>query len=266
MSASSAYAALIASDNASDAAYNSGFNHGTNGGSGFGAWVFNNSVGGSATTNSAFAGEFIGDSSLNGNGSSGNINVAGKSWGLYSNTNNTAAATRSFLTGGNNSSSSLGVSESFSLKMDNGFLNNGQTVGFGLQNSSGTDRLEFYFTGGSSSYDLNIAGTQKSTSLFGNGTGFTADGLAIKFHQLGSNGWTLDVTPNGGSLKTYSSADFGNLVASDISQVRLFDFNNGAGGSAGDAFFNNLQVVPEPSSLLFGMFVGGCFLSRRRRR
>ena len=254
---SSSYAALLASDNASDPAYNSGFTNGTNGGSGFGAWQFANTTG---TTNTAFAGEFIGDSSTNGSGTSGNINSAGnKSWGLYSNTNNLADATRPFT-------GQLLTNEAFSLKMDNGFLNTSQSVGFGLQNSSGTNRLEFYFTGGASFYDINVPGTGvNSTNLTGNGTPFTADGLSIKFKQLASNGWTLDVTPNGGPLRTYSSTDFGALAASDISQVRLFDFNPGAGGGGVDAFFNTLQIVPEPGQLLIGILASGCFLFRRRR-
>jgi len=260
------HGAAAASDNASDTAYNSGFNHNTNGGLGFAPWGFNNSVAGSTTVNSSFAGEFIGNSAANGSGASGNINVAGESWGLYANTNNTANATRPFLTGGTNSSNILDVAQSFSLQMDNGFLNTNASVGFGLQNGSGTNRIEFYFVGGHNFYDIKIAGTEKSTNLVGNGTPFTADGLAITFNQLAANGWTLDVTPNGGSLKTYSSADFGALASSDISQVRLFNFNNSTGGAARDAFFNSATIVPEPSSLILAVLTGSGVLALRRRR
>jgi hypothetical protein len=258
VSASSARAALMAADNASDAAYNSGFNHGTNGGSGFGAWVFNNSVAGFNTTNSGFAGEFIGDSALNGGGASGNINVAGESWGLYSNSNNTASATRSFLAGGITGTSVLGVGESFALKMDNGFLNSGQSVGFGLQNSSGTNRLEFYFVGGTNFYQINVNGSAANTT-----NGFTADGLDVNFTQGAANAWTLNVGSN-----TYSSTTFGALAGSDISQVRLFNFNPGAGTGARDAYFNSFAVtsVPEPASALVGLMTAGCLVLRRRRR
>lgn len=264
--ASSADAALMAADNASDVAYNPVFNNGTNGGSGFGAWVFGNT-----SANPSLAGQFVGDSSINGNGASGNINIAGKSWGLYANSNQVANATRPFLAGGANGLSSLAVGESLTLTMDNGFVNSGlpapQTVGFGLQNSSGVNRFEFYFKGGKTFYDINLAGFEQSTNLLGNGTPFTADGLSIKFTQLAANGWTLDVTPNGGSLKTYSSANFGALGASDISQLRLFNYNNAGGGSPNDIFFNSLAIipVPEPAHLLFGILAGGCFALRRRR-
>src|SRR5207245_1331377 len=110
----------------------------------------------------------------------------------------------------------------------------------------------------------------QSTSKYNNGIdgiGFTDGGLSLTFTQLADSAWTLDVTPNGGSLHSYSSLDFGSLTASDISQVRVFDYNPGSGNGSNDVFVHNLAVVPEPSSvslLLSASTVGGFYLLRRR--
>jgi len=254
----------MAFDTASDAAYNSGFSNGSNGGSGFGAWQINNT-----SANSSQDGEFIGDSSQNGSGTSGNINTTGnKSWGMYANSGNTASAVRPFVSGGVNGSTTLGVGETVSISMDTGFEDTGAVTGISLQNSSGTTRFEFYFTGGQSFYDLNVAGAEKSTNLTGsNGIPFTSDGLSLTFTQLGGTSWSLAVTPSGGATHTYSSTDFGTLAASDISQIRLFNFNGGS-NSAKNTYFNNIQVVPEPSSggLLVAALGGLGILACGRRR
>jgi hypothetical protein len=218
---------LLATDNAGN--YSS-WNNSDNQGSGFGAW----SLSGSA--NSGF---FIGNSADNAGGSSGNINSSGnKAWGLYANSSATASAIRPF-TGG-----SLAAGQQFLIQMDNGYLQSGGTVGFGLQNGSGVNRFEFYFVGGSSSYTINIGGTTTST-----GIGFTGNGLSLAFSQNASDGYSLDITPAGGSVSHFS----GTLAASDISQLRLFNFDAGSGGN-NDAFFNNIQVVPEPVNVALGFF------------
>ncbi|HEY0550097.1 MAG TPA: hypothetical protein VGF13_10900 [Verrucomicrobiae bacterium] len=229
ISGSISHASLIALDNAANSPYSDGWQSGDNGGSGFGAWSFS---GGGA--NSGF---FRGSSADNGSSPSGNINTSGQSWGLYANNSALAAAVRPFTSG------SLSAGQQFLIKMDNGFIESGGTVGFGLQNSSSQNRFEFYFVGGGSSYTINIGGTITSAAI-----GFTDDGLTLVFTQGSGNAWVLDVTPAGGSTSHFS----GTLAASDISQLRLFNSNAGS-GSDHDAFFNDIQVVPEPTNIALGI-------------
>lgn len=239
-------AATFADDNASDAAYNGpGFwQTGDNGGNLFGPWTL---------SASGTAGHFIGNSALNGSGASGNINVAGESFGMYANAGGLSEAVRGFTVGGPNTSNVLGVGQIFVLRMDTGFIDSGSTVGFGLQNSSGTNRFEVYFKGGSANYFVNN-GTEQATSV-----PFTADGLDISFRQDASNGYELKI-----GATTYTQADFGVLSGSDISRFRLFNAGAGAGSSK-DAFFNSFAVVPEPSRVLL-IGLGATALVFRRRR
>lgn len=245
------YGAAVASDNASNGAYNGGrIDDGDNGGSGFGTWdVDPNSNGG-----------------LNGNFEGGS-SVGSDSWGFYANTGNTSSAVRSFTVGGPSNVSHLAFQESFSLSMDTNSINSGGTVGFGLQNSGGTNRIEFYFVGGASHYTVNVGGT--AYLLDGTGgrpnLGFTNAGLSIKYFQQASNGFTLSITRlSDNALFTVTNATTQAIAATDISRVRLFNFNAGPGN---DQFFNNLVVVPEPTSvaLLGASALGSMFMMRRRR-
>jgi len=147
------------------------------------------------------------------------------------------------------------------LKMDNGFIQNGGTVGFSLQNSSGANRFEFYFVGGQSSYTLNATGVGTQS-----GPGFTSSGLSLIFSQLTANNYNLEVQVLGGSTFNYN----GSLTASDISQIRFFNANAGTGNDF-NAYFNDLAIVPEPTSIALGIFgvvggVGGLVRWRMRQQ
>src|SRR4051794_16439236 len=89
--ACSLQAANTGFDNASNSPYEPGntWANGQNGGSGFAPWVLSTTSG-----NGALNGFFMGSSSGNAGGSSGNINTAGVSWGMYANSGQTAAAVR----------------------------------------------------------------------------------------------------------------------------------------------------------------------------
>jgi hypothetical protein len=207
-----------------------------------------------STGNTSQAGHFIGTAT--GTGATGSqIDTNGKSWALYANSGQTAAMIYDF--GG-----TLGVGDSVSIAFDNGWINNGGTVGFGLQNSSGTNRFEFYFVGGQSSYVLNDAGGPQNVDPFGINTtlGYTADGVGtITFIQGSSNAYNLLI--NGNPVDNTGLT----LQASDISRIRLFAFDTGT-GSNHDQYFNSLVVVPEPST--YALIIGGLamliFIARRR--
>lgn len=242
-------------DNASNSPYEPGnsWTNGQNGGSGFGPWALT-TTSGDVNQN----GFFIGSSSGNAGGSSGNINTAGVSWGMYANSGQTASAVRP-LTGG-----SLLVGQTITLSIDNGFLNSGSSEGFGLQTSGGTNRMEFFFSGGNANYTLaDNSGNRDS------GIGFTGNGLAIAFTLTGIDTYSLAVTPNGGSTSNFTGTLEG-TSGTGIDQIRFFDFNGGNGQSNGNGdFYANLLTVPEPSTWVVGTLTGlallGSFARRVRR-
>lgn len=251
--AASLQAANTGFDNASNSPYEPGntWTTGQNGGSGFGAWILN----GPGDANPSHGGFFMGSSSGNAGGVSGNIDTAGVSWGMFANSGQLVEAFRP-LTGG-----SLLVGQKITLSIDNGFLNAGSSEGFGLQTSGGTNRLEFFFAGGSPSYSLTDGSGTNAT-----GIGFTGNGLSFAFTLTGTNTYSLDVTPNGGVTSTFSGTLAG-VAGTGIDQLRFFDFNGGNGqGSDGD-FFVNLLTVPEASPRIFfgAPALLGVFLLRRRR-
>ncbi|MEZ4762494.1 MAG: hypothetical protein R3C26_04595 [Calditrichia bacterium] len=144
-----------AADDASDSVYDSGWNNTSNGGTGFGAWVL-------STTGAA--GHFRDSSTNNGFGdgnSDGDINTSGRAWGMYANSGGLSEAIRPFST-------ALVAGQKFSISMDNGDVQSGsnQTVGFGLQNSSGENLFEFYFRGGAIYYDFNDLDGQRSSVTY----------------------------------------------------------------------------------------------------
>ncbi|TAL05939.1 MAG: hypothetical protein EPO07_02735 [Verrucomicrobia bacterium] len=244
----STQAAVVASDDASQSAYSDGWQGGDNGGSGWGSsWTLNSFANGGA------AGFFVGSSGGNGGG---NIDTgSSKSWGMYANSGGSplSEAIRSF-------NGTLSVGQSVSLKMDNGFVNSGGTVGFGLRNSSGVNRFELFFVGGESFYKYNDGTSSTATSI-----GFTRDGIQITFTQNAANGFSVSIV-SGASSASYT----GTMSGSDIDRIRFFNSNSGS-GSDHDLFFNSLQLVPEPTNValtLFGVLAcaGGVWSRVRRSR
>jgi hypothetical protein len=249
--AGAACAASVATDNAGNYSNPTGWTG--NGGSGWGgAWTF---------TTSANSGDFLGDSTTNGTSPSGGINSSNAlAWGLFANTSTTSDATRPF-------SGSLSVGQTFSIQMDQGFQDAGSTVGLGLQNSSGQNLFEIYYIGGDSvnSWKINSAAGQQNLTP---NIGFSTDGFTLSLTLQAANGFTGtfsdmhgDTAPFSGTLTTQSGGE-------GISQVRLFNFNAGNGGS-NDQYFNNMSIaaVPEPATVLLvgPALLGGLFFVRRRR-
>ncbi|HEY4281900.1 MAG TPA: PEP-CTERM sorting domain-containing protein [Chthoniobacterales bacterium] len=262
----SLHAANVGFDDAGNPAYNAddanggndgnpanntnGWVNGDNGGSGFGAWVLQ----GPGDNNVAHGGFFMGSSASNAGGSSGNINTAGRSWGMFANNGQTVSAIRP-LTG-----LSLLVGQTITLSIDNGFLDTGSSEGFGLQTSGGVNRLEFFFTGGDANYRLSDSAGANLTPI-----GFTGNGLSFAFTLTGTDTYSLAVTPNGGST-TFFGGTLAGVAGTGIDQLRFFDFNGGNNQGTNGDFFANLLTVPEPSTYLAaGMALIGCAYLRRRR-
>jgi len=239
--ASAASAANVAYDTAANTDYNSGWTNGSNGGFGFSAWAH-------STTS--------GDGGQNGHFAGTGHSAFGRSWGMYANSGQTASTVRPF-TGG-----SLSLNQTFSISIDNGNIQNGGTVGLGLQTSGGTNRLEFFFVGGGSDYRYLRNGVAGSSE--GTGVAFTGNGLRIFVTPLNSSDARLRVTN-----ATESSELFNQVLtlasAADIARARLFNANAGSGvAGSNDAFFDDV-ATPEPSSLaLFAL--ASCSLLRRGSR
>jgi hypothetical protein len=244
-------AAAVAFDEASNPIYASDWIHGQNGGVGFSPWII------SPNPDSGVAGAFTASSQPNGNGA-GNIDTGGRSWGLFANVpaGVTADAVRFFTPGGVTADGSLGVGEQFILRMDNGFISAGGAVGFGLRNTMGEDRFEFFFVGGDTNYRLNIASDVFTLH------GITYAGLTLKFTLTGLDTFSLDVNY---ALGTPSSETFTGTLqgtpGTGIDRFRLFNFGAGTGGT--NVYFNSVQVVPEPSSAL--LLAAAAFAACHRR-
>ncbi len=239
--------AQIASDDASQATYQDGWTTSDNGGFGFGAWTVLNQ-------------NFIGSSTTNGpSGTSLGIDVAGKSFGLFSNVGAPALAqaARPFAT-------NLSIGQTFFMDFDNGTVGPGGQVGFALRNASNNSLFQFTFSGGDNFYVIDSATTQITAH------GFTADGMTTSFTLLSATTFQFSIRFNDNSTtETFT----GSLAAPGgaITNFRLFATNpndTNSPASKTDVFFNNMIVVPEPSSLalLTGpALLGGWFFLRRRR-
>ncbi len=246
------YAAGFGSDSADDPAYSGGWTNGSNGGSGFGPWT----VGGIDDNNDGTnnAGVFIGSSANNGDGdtnSDGDIDSSGDAWGTFANTDDLAQGVRSL-------SGTLSVGQTFSIDMDNGFVDG--AVGVGLQNNTGRTLWEFFFQGGQANYRVSDAAGVNDT-----GIGFTDEGVSLDFTLTTATGYSLGIEDGNGNTDTVTGTLLNPAGGQDIAQVRVFNFNGG-GGASNDAFFNNMAVVPEPGTMaLFGIATAGLVALRRRR-
>jgi hypothetical protein len=227
-------AATLAADDASDPTYAAGFDAGMNGGTGLQPWIINQELN---------SGRFVGDSGSNGFGDfngNGDINTTGtlsqgQAWGLYANTGNLSDAIRPF-------NAPLKVGDTLSFSFDNGFVDNGGTVGIGLRNSSNENVFEIYFSGGDSFYKYTDAAGPTDSTLQ-----FTSDGFDVVFTLTGATEYSVTTTILGGASDTKTgtlSAPAGGQV---IDRIRFFNFNAG-NGSAADYFFNKITITGDEAT------------------
>ncbi|MCS7062065.1 MAG: hypothetical protein RMN25_13000, partial [Anaerolineae bacterium] len=217
-----------AQDTASDVVYNDGWQTGDNGGFGMGAWTLN-TTSGSPSQN----GHFVGISTAN-NGMSGDSNGDGdintpvnRAWGLYANSGQTASAVR-------NVTQPFTPGSVFEIWMDNGDVQVGGTVGFGLQNSAGEDLLEVYFIGGGTQYTVH--GNTPTAS----GVNFTREGVRVVITLTTASTFQATLTRLvDGASATVSGSLRSATSGSTISRLRLFNANAGS-GSDRDLFFNRI--------------------------
>ena len=244
----SARAAVLAFDDASHPAYNAGWTSGTNGGSGFGPWTL------VPTQNSNTGGFFVGSSANNGDGGgqaapATDIDVAGESWGVYSNTGSISEARRPFT-------GALSVGQRLRFGFDNGWIDDGGTIMFMLTGAE--DRLSFRFEGGRQNYQLD-----DNSGPIDTGVPFTDEGMLVDFLLTGADTYTLTVTPAGSAPKVFS----GTLMGTAGTGIEQIEFLNGNAGSFGqrDFFINSLAIVPEPGAIAVAAVAAGLLVRRRRQ-
>lgn len=197
----------------------------------------------SVTGASGTGGQFIGNSADNGTTPSGNINTSGKAWGMYANGEKTTDAIRQFY-------ASMSVDQIFKIDFDNGWIDTGASVGWGLRNSLGEDRFEFYFKGGSANYFINdIRGLDQDT-----GIGWTDGGMHIEFTLTGLDTYSVKVVR--GTTTNTVSGTLGGTTGTSVDRVRFFNYRAGSGGNY-DAFYNNLELLGNSDNAADAVYDNG---------
>ena len=232
---------LVASDNGGN--YGAGWTNGANGGSGFLAWSI--SAGGGTGGN---GGTFIGDPAA-----AGISGMSTSSFGLFANPGGSGA----FANADRQFTNAMSVGDTFSfqwgINWDSGATGN---KGFNLYTGApGTGEIINVNNGGSDTITFN-----------GVNTGFGFGTSAMNWSFTLNNATTLAVSANGrDGTGTFST----NLtVAAAPLSFRFYASDMQAGESA-QPYFNNLNVVPEPSTYaLLALSAAGLagYAARRRAR
>jgi len=232
--------AQIASDNGGN--YSGGWSDGTNGGTGFLAWNI------SATTGTGFAGAFIGDPTF-----AGVTGMSATSFGMFANPGGSGAT----VTVARGMSNALGVGDTFSFQWGINWDSDVGNKGFNLFSGG---------VGGTQLLNVNQAGFPGDITFEGANTGIA--------YGDGPMTWSFTLTTASNLLVTSSARDgtttpvFTTNIAV-VAAPNAFSFYATAMG-AGDqrqSYFNNLSVVPEPSTyaLLTLSAVGLAGYAARRR-
>lgn len=260
LQANTVLSANLAADAAWDPAYAGGWTNGSNGGYGFAPWIF------SPAASHANAGYYIGSSTSNGDGldnglvggAAGDLDIDtgpffSVSWGLYGNNGASATAVRPFTGGG------LDPGQTFSIDFDNGDVEAPGEIILAFMDVFFNPLFQVSFSGGGSYYEyIDVAGVSTTAVAFGD------EGLRFSMTMTGPTNYTASLVRRDGVSDTWS----GDLTAAPGVFVAIHD--KGAGTNSGvrfDFFINNMEIVPEPSTIALAALgvigLAGCYLRRR---
>jgi hypothetical protein len=182
------------------------------------------------TVNTNGGSTFVGNSTANGGGSSGINSSNGVAFGLYNNSATPTEAIRNFP--------SLLVGQTVRFDMDNGWINNGNSVGVGLQNASGNNVWEIYFLGGATGYSVN-------GSLLSPTVPYTVNGLRVTFTLVTATTYsaTIQILNGGATYGPYTGSLLNPVGGQSITRFRAFNFNAGGDGNY-NFYFNNI-ITPS---------------------
>ncbi len=204
-----------AMDNAGSGVYGDGWTAADVGGAGFGAWTLY-----AESSDPNLNGRFIANAA--------SVDIGVPAWGLYANSVTNLSEAKRILNG------PLATGQTFHVAFDNGFIDSGTGIGIGLQNAGGQTLWQFYFNGGDTNYNLSgISG--------GSGIPFTSAGMDIAFTLTGPTNFSVTITPNGSSIKTFTG-NLGTNADSSITLFRAWNYAAGA-GSDHDVFFNRMAIT-----------------------
>jgi hypothetical protein len=226
--------ALEASDNSSN--YDATF-IGLNQGTGFNAWTGSGTGGG---------GNYIGSSGL-----------SSSSFAIFSGggSGNSFEATRPF-------SSAMNVGDTFSVQFGYTGVADDGVIGINLFSDTAF-RLGIKFTGGQGEWTLNDGGNDFGIGIPWSG-GTPGTTLNFSFTRGSENNYSINVSQGSDSFEGLNFTASSGVMSVD--RVQFFTGGQGGGENIG---FDNLNVVPEPST--YALFVLGAaamsgYVIRRRRR
>lgn len=235
LAAASVQAAAPAADQRAN--YGGTWDNTTNFGVGFGNWSF--TTGGSGTATHYLGGTGLGPSTF----------------GLSADAGASSSTDRSFSGG------SLLSGETFSFNLGyTSSVGTGATIGMNLL-SGGTAEFTLQFTGGGNFWQLNDGG---GGGNFNTTIPFTPNTpMSIAFTYNGGSSYNISITQG---VNTYSPGSF--TATNPINAIDGFRVYNNGQGAGENIGFDNLAVVPEPTSvaLLTGPALLGAWLVARRRR
>ena len=236
VSASTIWAAVEGSDDAST--YGGTWNNGSGANAAFSAWSI------TANNGSGFAGTFIG------NPASGGISgMSATSFGMFANTNNSGAV----VDAGRSFSGALSVGQTFSFDWGINF-DSGSSGAKGFHITSGGPN-------GTQLISVNNGGNSDITLNNNNiGFGYGVNVMTWSFTLLDAS--TVQVQAN--DRDGVGSYNQNITVASAPDSFRLYAFQMQPGDNA-QPYFNNFQIVPEPSTMVMAL-VGAIGLAAARRR
>jgi hypothetical protein len=218
ITATNAGSTTAASDDAANADYDAGWANTQNGGTGFSAWQLSNNENSGFFT--ATPAEQV------------NQSLAGRSWGLWANTEATAEAIRPFA-------QDMQVGDTFSVSLDNNWIEDGHGIGIALQNSAGDTLWQFFFNGGDTYYNM--------SGIPATGIDWTGDGIDLEFTLTDAATFDCTVMPYAGTV-TNLSGPLNTAEDQTITRFRAWNYSAGANSNY-NFYINNLELTGGSAGL-----------------